>query len=93
MQRSHDEAGEVIKEHLFSIKNRYQSNLEYMKGSEFVFDYVDLLYCKYHKLNLNRGGSYTDSPDWIKIKNATISPINRKNNKCSQYTVTVTLTH
>ena len=54
-----------------------------MKGSEFVFDYVDLLYCKYHKLNLKRGGSYTDSPDWIKIQNATINPINGKNNKCS----------
>ena len=64
-----------------------------MKGSEFVFDYVDLLYCKYHKLSLKRGGSYTDSPDWIKIQNATINPINGKNNKCSQYTVTVALTH
>ena len=39
-----DEAGE-IKEKLFeSLKNRYQNNLESMKGSEFVFDYVHLLY-------------------------------------------------
>ena len=64
-----------------------------MKGSEFVFDYVQLLYYKCHKLNPNRGGSSTDSPDWIKIKKATINSINKKNNKCFQYAVTVTLNH
>ena len=45
------EADEV-KENLFeSLKNRYQNNLESMKGSEFVFVYVHLLYYKYHKIN------------------------------------------
>ena len=39
-----------------------------MKGSEFVFDSVDLLYYKLHKISFNRGGSYTGSPDWIKNK-------------------------
>ena len=39
-----DEADEVIKELFESLKNRYQNNLELMKGSEFVFDYVHLLY-------------------------------------------------
>ena len=37
-----------------------------MKGSEFVLDYVHLLYYKCHKINLNRGESYIDSPEWIK---------------------------
>ena len=39
-----DEADEVIKEHFDSLEKIYQSNLESMKGSEFVFDYVNLLY-------------------------------------------------
>ena len=39
-----------------------------MKGSEFVFDYVHLLYYKYHKINQNLGESYIDSRDWIKKK-------------------------
>ena len=64
-----------------------------MKGSEFVFDYVYLLYYKRHKINLNCGGSYRDFPDWIKNKKATIDPINIKDNKCFQYTVTVALNH
>ena len=62
-----DKADEVIEELFKSLLNRYQSNLEkLMKGSAFVLDYVRLLYYKCHKINLSRGGSYIDSPDWIK---------------------------
>ena len=43
-----DEADEIIKELFDSLKNRYQNNLESMKGSELVFDYVQLLYYKCH---------------------------------------------
>ena len=39
-----DEASEVIKELFNSLKNRYQNNLESMKGSKCVFDYVHFLY-------------------------------------------------
>ena len=49
-----------------SVKNRYQNNLESMKGSEFAFNYVHSLY--YAIKNSNHGGSYRDSPDWIKNK-------------------------
>ena len=40
---------------------------------------------------MNRSGSYIDSPDWIKNKKATINTINKKDNKCFQYAVTVAL--
>ena len=39
-----------------------------MKDSEFVLNYVHLLYYKCHKINLDCDGSYIDSPDWIKNK-------------------------
>ena len=55
-----------------------------MKGSEFVFDCVNLFYYKYPKINPSWGGSYMGSPDWIKNKKATIKPINKKDNKCFQ---------
>ena len=48
-----DEADEVTKELFHSLKNRYQHNLESMKGSKFVFDNVFLLYHKCHKINPN----------------------------------------
>ena len=41
---------------------------------------------------MNRGGSYIDSPDWIKNKKATINPKN-KDNECFKYAITVALNH
>ena len=52
-----------------------------MKGSEFVFSYLHLLY---YKCSSNK----SDSPDWIKNKKATINPIIKKDDKCFQYAVT-----
>ena len=62
------EEDEVIKEFFNSFRNRYQNNLETMKSSEVVFDYVQLSYYKCHKISPNWGGSYVDSPDWMKNK-------------------------
>ena len=62
-----------------------------MTGSEFVFDYVHLIYYKCHRITLNRRGSYIDSPDWIKNKKITINHTNNKDNECFQYAVTVML--
>ena len=39
-----------------------------MKSNDFIFDCVHLLYYKWHKVNLNHGGSYIDSPNWKKAK-------------------------
>ena len=75
-----DESDEV--RFLDSLKNRYQNNLESMKRSELVCDYVQLLYYKCHKINPDCSGSYISSPDWIKTKKATINPSNIKDNKC-----------
>ena len=52
-----------------------------------------VLYYKCHKINPNRDGSYIDSPDWIKNKKITINLINKKDNKCFQYAITVALNH
>ena len=49
-----------------------------MKGRDFIFDSVQLMYCKVKcsKVNFKRGGSYVDSPNWIKNKKATLKPKN-----------------
>ena len=55
----YDETDEVIKELFELLLSRCQIDLDIsMKSSEFVFDYVDLLYYKCYKTNLNYGGSY-----------------------------------
>ena len=40
-----------------------------MKGSSFVFDYVEAFFFKYHDASLNCVGPYIDSPEWIKCNN------------------------
>ena len=59
-----------------------------MRGSDFTFDSVQLLYYKCHEINFRRRGAYIDSPVWIKKKKASINPRN-KNDKCVQHAATV----
>ena len=46
-----------------------------------------------HKINLNLDESYKSSSKWINNKKATINPINKKDNKCFEYAVTIVLNH
>ena len=87
------ETDELIEELFKLFLQKYQAGLEEpMRGSEFVYASVDALYYNLNKVSLSIGGSYIDSPKWLKNKKATI---NRKNNddKCFQYTLTVALNH
>ena len=45
-----------------------------------------------HKISLNRGGSYIDSPEWLKNKGVTINPKN-DDDDCFKYALTVALNH
>ena len=57
------ETDDIINELFKSFFKKYQEGLETkMKGSEFVFGSIDLLYYRLHKISLIRGGSYIDSP-------------------------------
>ena len=64
-----------------------------MKGSEFVYDSVDVLYYNLNKVSLSRGVSYINSPKWLKIKKATINPQNKNDDRCFQYALTVALNY
>ena len=51
------------------------------------------MYYKLHKTCLNIGGSYIDSPEWLKNKKATLNPKNKKDDKCFQYAITAALNY
>ena len=63
-----------------------------MKGSDFAFDGINYLYYDLNKITISKGGSYKDSPKWLKNKKSTINP---KNNdyKCFQYAITLALNY
>ena len=85
------DADELIKLLFESFLKIYDLNLqEKMKGSDFAFDGVNSLYYYFNKTSINRGGSYIDSPQWLKNKKSTLNPKNN-DDKCFQYAVTLTL--
>ena len=54
--------------------------------------YIIMIYLyKCHKINPSFDGSYVDVSDLTKTQIATINSINKKDNKCFQYAVTVAL--
>ena len=83
----------IIKNSFDSLLKRYQEGLQVsMRGSEFVFDYVESLNYIFHKVDLKRSGSYIETPDWINKKKATIN-VENDDDKCFQYSVTVALNY
>ena len=85
-----DDNDDIIEQLFESLLQKYEENLQNkMRGSEFEFDGINFLY-DFNKTSINRGGSYIDSPKWLKDKKSTI---NSKHNddKCFQYAVTLAL--
>ena len=80
------ETNEIIKDLFESFLQKYQEGLEEsMRGSDFAY-FVYFV----NKVCLSRGGSYIDSPKWLKNKKTNMDPKN-KYNKCFQYALTVAL--
>ena len=86
-----DDNDDIIELLFESLLKKYEENLQNkMRGSEFEFDGVNFLYYDFNKTSINRGGSYIDSPKWLKDKKSTINP-KRNDDKCFQYVVTLAL--
>ena len=88
------DTSDAINNLINSFMTRYQEGLEVkMKGSSYTFERIDLLEYHLHKISLNRGSSYIDSPKWLKTKKVTINPKNTNDNNCFQYAITALLNH
>ena len=77
---SGSDADDVVNDLLLTLKENYSNDLTRMDGSEYHFERVVLLKYKLHKISLRRGGSYIDSPKWIKNRKGTINPKNEDDN-------------
>ena len=55
-----------------ALLQRFQEAKEtsFDKGSEFIFENVDLLHYYFHKIDMRRGESYIESFEWLKNKKA-----------------------
>ena len=85
------ETEEVAENVIMQLLQKYQDNLQNkMKGSDFIFNGINYLYYDLNRITISKGGSYIESPKWLKDKKCTI---NQKNtdNKCFQYAITLAL--
>ena len=88
-----NETNEIIKKLFESLLQRHQERLyKSMRGSDVTFHSADLLNYKFHRISLNRSGSYIVSPNSLKNIKATIDPRNN-DDKCFQYAVSAALNH
>ena len=87
---TYDNPDEFVEELFDFFLSRYHIGLEtQMRGSDFIFDCINLFHYKCHEINFKCGASYIDSADSIK-KKKTINPRNN-DDECFQYAVTIAL--
>ena len=68
-----------------TILTKYQQGLDTsIKISDLVFICIEEARYIFHKISLNRGGSYIDTPKLIKYKEATTIPPQKKNKKINK---------
>ena len=83
-----DETIELLFE---SLLQRFEENSQNkMRQSEFEFDGINFFYYSFNKMSIYRGGTYIDSPKWLKNRKSTINPKNN-DDKCFQYAVKLAL--
>ena len=87
------DTNDIIKELFESFLHDYQKKLKIIKGSDFIFESVDLMDYKLHRVRLNRGGSYMKSPKWLENKKAVINPKNENNDICLQWLIICALNY
>ena len=64
-----------------------------MRGKDFIFDSVQSMYYKCHRVNFICGGSYIDSTDWIKKRKKASINLKNTDDKCFQCATTVALNY
>ena len=76
---------DIIRKNFRSFLHNYQGELKMIKGSDFVFESVDLMDYKLHRVRLRRGGSYIKYPECLLHKRATINPTNKNDDECLRW--------
>ena len=68
------ETEEVAEKLIMQLLQKYQDNLQNkMKGSDFTFNGVNYLFYDLNRITISKGGSYIESPRWLKDKKCTIN--------------------
>ena len=67
--------------------------MKIIKGSEFIFESVELMDYKLNRVRLRRGGSYIKFPKWLLHKKETINPKKKNNDECLRWSTVSALNY
>ena len=85
------ETEEIIESLYRSLLQNYNDDIqEKIKGSDFVFNGINYFYYDLNRVSISKGGSYIESPKWLKDKKCTVNQKNN-DNKCFQYATILAL--
>ena len=67
---------EIIEQLLTSLHKKFDDDLVLSReSSSFVYESIEECNIHFHKINLCRGSSFIDTPEWLKIKKLLIRKI------------------
>ena len=90
--RPSSNTNKLLRQLITSLYERFEDDLELSQEiSSFVYESVEECNIHFHKIDLRRGASFIDTPDWLKPKKATINPQNNDDVYCFMYAVTIAL--
>ena len=73
-----------------SLNEKFQDDSELSgESSSFVYESVEECNIHFHKIDLRRGASFIDTPEWLKHKKVTINPQNENNGYCFMDAATI----
>ena len=85
---------DIINKLIKSFEKRLQEGLETkMKGSNYIFNRIELLEYHFHKITLNRGSSYLPTSSQVANKKCTLNPQNKKDHLCFVYAIALALNY
>ena len=85
------ETEEITEKLIMLLLRKYQDNLQNkMRGSDFIFNGVNYLFYDFNRITISKGGSYVESPKWLKDEKCIVNQKNN-DNKCFQYATTLAL--
>ena len=88
-----NDTDDIIRELFRSFLHNYQEELKIIKGSKFIFESVELIDYKLHRVHLKRGGSYVKSPEWLLHKGASVNSKNKNDDECLRWSTISSLNY
>ena len=83
---------EILEQLLASLFEKFNDDLQLSReNSNFVYESVEECNIHFNKIDLRRGASFIDTPEWLKHKKAIINPQNKNDVYCFMYAICIAL--